>query len=193
MFFILHNTGTGGDMVAAVIDSTDYIVTDIDVRAQPRSERFKLKKAIVALQDAGKDCNTMMFDQHGKTDYLKNLEKKYRAVTASHDFIFIEHEHASSIDIIMIDDSDPKYNKWGMDRCHMVIPKYHPPTSEVELAHRIKRINDARKFTNKIIPFSDIVEGRLISVLKQWVDTPLNTEIYNHWLSTIMTKGPKLE
>ena len=74
----------------------------------------------------------------------------------------------------------------------MILPEHHPPTSDI-LDHRIKRVNDARKFTNKIIPFSDIVEGRLISVLEQWVDTPLNTEIYNHWLSTIMTKGPKLE
>jgi len=113
MFFILHNSGTGGDMVSAVIDSTDYIVTDIDVRAQPRSDRQKLKKAIVELQDVGKDCSPMMFDQHGKTDFLKNIEKKYLSVTTSHDFIFIEHEHASSVDIIIIDDSDSKYNKWG--------------------------------------------------------------------------------
>jgi hypothetical protein len=192
MFFILHNSGAGGDMVAAVIDSTDYIVTDIDVRAQPRSDRFKLKKSINEVRALGKDCSGMMFDQYGKTDYLKNLEKKYRAVTTGHDFIFIEHEHASSIDIIIIDDSDPKHSKWGMDRIYMILPEHHPPTSDI-LDHRIKRVNDAKKFTNKIIPFSDIVEGRLISVLEQWVDTPLNTEIYNHWLSTIMTKGPKLE
>jgi hypothetical protein len=192
MFFILHNSGAGGDMVAAVIDSTDYIVTDIDVRAQPRSDRFKLKKSINEVRALGKDCSGMMFDQRGKTDYLKNLEKKYRAVTTGHDFIFIEHEHASSIDIIIIDDSDPKHSKWGMDRIYMILPEHHPPTSDI-LDHRIKRVNDAKKFTNKIIPFSDIVEGRLISVLEQWVDTPLNTEIYNHWLSTIMTKGPKLE
>ena len=192
MFFILHNSGAGGDMVAAVIDSTDYIVTDIDVRAQPRSDRFKLKKSINEVRALGKDCSGMMFDQRGKTDYLKNLEKKYRAVTTGHDFIFIEHEHASSIDIIIIDDSDPKHSKWGMDRIYMILPEHHPPTSDI-LDHRIKRVNDAKKFTNKIIPFSDIVEGRLISVLEQWVDTPLNTEIYSHWLSTIMTKGPKLE
>ncbi len=193
MFFILHNSGCGGDMVSAVIDSSDYIVTDIDVRAQPRSPRQKLKKAIVELQDVGKDCSPMMFDQHGKTEFLKNLEKKYRSVTTSHDFIFIRHEHASSLDIILIDDSDPKYNKWGMERCHMILPKYHPPVSEVEIAHRINRVNNAKKFTNKIITFGDIIEGRLISVLQQWIDTPLNTEIYNHWLSTIMTKGPKIE
>ena len=49
------------------------------------------------------------------------------------------------------------------------------------------------KFTDKIITLGDIIEGRLISVLQKWIDTPLNTEIYNHWLSTIMTKGPKIE
>ena len=192
MFFILYNSGAGGDMVAAVIDSTDYIVTDIDVRPRPNSDRFKLKNSINEVRALSKDCSGMMFDQHGKTDYLKNLEKKYRAVTTGHDFIFIEHEHASNIDIIIIDDSDPKHSKWGMDRCHMILPEHHSPTSDI-LDDRIKRVNDAKKFTNKIIPFSDIVEGRLISVLEQWVDTPLNTEIYNHWLSTIMTKGPKLE
>ncbi len=38
------------------------------------------------------------------------------------------------------------------------------------LVDRIKRVNDAKKFTNKIIPFSDILEGRLISELEQWID-----------------------
>jgi hypothetical protein len=190
MFFVLHNSGTGGDMVSAVIDSTDYIVTDIDVRARPRSDRYKFKKSIVDLQQLGKDCSSILFDYNGKTDYLKNIETKYLAVTTSHDFIFIEH--ASDIDVIIIDDSDPKYNKWGMERCSMILPEYHTLASDI-LSDRIKRVNDAKKFTDKIIPFSDILEGRLISVLEQWVDTPLNTEIYNHWLTNIMTKGPSIK
>lgn len=192
MFFILHNSGTGGDMVSAVIDSTDYIVTDIDVRARPASDRQKFKKSIVELHDLGKDCSTMLFDQYGKTDFLKNIEKKYLSVTTSHDFIFIKHEQASNIDSIIIDDSDSKYNKWGMERCSMILPEHHSATSDI-LDDRIKRVNDAKKYTDKIIPFSDILEGRLISVLEQWVDTPLNTEIYNYWLANIMTKGPSIK
>ena len=192
MFFVLYNSGTGGDMVSAVIDPTDYIVTDIDVRASAGSERANFKKSIIDLKQLGKNSSSILFDQYGKTDYLKNIEKKYLAVTTSHDFIFIEHEHANDIDIIIIDDSDPKYNKWGMERCSMILPEHHSATSDI-LDDRIKRVNDAKKYTDKIIPFSDILEGRLISVLEQWVDTPLNTEIYNYWLANIMTKGPSIK
>ena len=193
MFFILHNTGTGGDMVAAVIDSTDYVVTDIDVRPKPRSDRYRFRDSIINCHNIGEDIRHMLFDSHGKTEYLKNVEQKYLSLTTSHDFTFVEHEHASNTDIIIIDDTDEKYNKWGMHRCHTILSKHHPPASDEELANRLWRVNLAKRFTDKVIPFSDILEGRLIYILQQWVDTPLNAEIYNHWLSTIMTKGPKIE
>jgi hypothetical protein len=44
--------------------------------------------------------------------------------------------------------------------------------------------------TNKIIPISDIVEGRLIETLSKYVDTPLNVDLYNKWLEMINLKFP---
>lgn len=194
MFFVLHNSGTGGDMVSAVIDSTDYTLTDIDVRPDPRSARYKFRDSIIKWHNStGQDIRYMLFDSHGKTEYLKNVEQKYRSLTTSHDFTFVQHEHANTTTAIVIDDSDEKYWRWGMERCHNILPKYHPPASDEELSNRLWRIDIAKRFTDKIIPFSDILEGRLIDTLQQWIDTPLNVDIYNHWLSTIMTKGPSIK
>jgi hypothetical protein len=34
----------------------------------------------------------------------------------------------------------------------------------------------------KVIQMDDIINGNLISVLKKWIDTPLNTQMYAEWL-----------
>ncbi len=59
------------------------------------------------------------------------------------------------------------------------------------LLQRKLRINLAKTYNNsKVIPLKDILEGRLITKLQEFIDTPLNTEIYNYWLSTILPKTP---
>jgi hypothetical protein len=50
MFFILYNSGAGGDMVSAVIDSTDYETSKIDVHPTRDSLRQQLKISIYDMQ-----------------------------------------------------------------------------------------------------------------------------------------------
>jgi hypothetical protein len=188
MYHILYNPGAGGDMVAAVIDSKDHVVTDIDVGHVTGSLRYNLKQDLITNRGA----KNLLFSNYMKTDYLLELEKHYIAITAGHDF----HEGLQYLtDTILIDDSDYKYAKWCMERCHTILPQYHPPFNEEMVQSRIHHVKAAKKYgqITKIISMQDILEGRLIEKLQQWIDTPLNTEVYNHWLNKIIAPLPKVE
>jgi hypothetical protein len=193
MFFILYNSGAGGDMVSAVIDSTDYKTSKIDVHPTLDSLRQQLKISIIEYhKTTNTDCGKLLFEGSTKTPLLTQVEQKYLAITTGHDVSCLRnHINMFDLQTIVIDDTDDEYNKWGMDRCYKIMPKYHPPPNEEELSQRKKRINFAKTYKNsKVISLKDIIEGRLITRLQEFIDTPLNTEIYDYWISTILPKTP---
>ena len=194
MFFVLYNSGAGGDMVSAVIDSTDYEVTDIDVRPKTDSLRQKLKFSIIDSHKTNEDCRNLFFDNQKKTEFLIELEKNYDAVTTGHDFAFMRGSNGIELNTIVIDDSDYEYSIWSMNRCHMIQPDHHPIANISDITQRTGRIEFGKTFGNpKIITLKDILEGRLISFLKGFIDKPLNNEIYDYWLSTIIAKVPPIK
>lgn len=194
MFFVLYNSGAGGDMVSAVIDSTDYEVTDIDVRPKTDSLRLKLKFSIIDSHKTNEDCRNLFFDNQKKTEFLTELEKNYDAVTTGHDFAFMRGSNGIELNTIVIDDSDYEYAMWCMNRCHMILPQHHPVADISYIENRIGRVEFGKSFGNpKIISLQDILEGKLISFLKGFIDKPLNTEIYKYWLSTIIAKVPPIK
>ena len=192
MFFILYNSGAGGNMVSAVIDSTDYKASKVEIHPTENSLRQHLKLRIIENKKTKKNSKDLFFDGNTKTLFLKQLEQKYMSVTTEHDVSGIRH-HIDMFDLqtIVIDDTDIEYNKWGMDRGYKILPDHHPSINEQELIDREERINLAKTYKNsKVISLKDILEGRLIIRLQQFIDTPLNTKIYNYWLSTIISKTP---
>ena len=200
MFFILYNAGSGGDMVSAVIDSTDYKVTSIDVTAEPRSDRFLFKMNIINSHTKGLFCNDLLVSKNKETGLLekselfKTLDKKYKSLTTGHDFTVACWAPLLESELILIDDSEYKYTKWCMNRCSHIAPTHHPVFSEDQYQQRTTRIKFAKTFSNvKVIDFKDILEGKLITVLQQWIDTPLNDDIYQHWLSTVISRLPPVE
>jgi hypothetical protein len=194
MFFVLYNSGAGGDMVSSVIDSTDYEITDIDVRPNFGSLRQRLKNSIMNSHKTNEDCRSLFFGNGKKTELLSELEKNYGAVTTGHDFAFMRGSNGFVLNTIVIDDSDYEYAVWCMNRCYIIQPKYHPIANDSEIEHRIGRVEFGKSFGNpNVITVKDILEGRLISFLKGFIDKPLNTEIYEYWLSTIVTKVPPIK
>ena len=189
MYHILYNPGAGGEMVAAVIDPKDHIITEFEINHTADSLRAKLKQDLIINHGS----RGLLYDKsYAKTNYLLELEKQYIAITSGHDFL----EGLQYLtDTILIDTSEYKYAKWCMQRCHIVLPKFHPPFNEKTLQARIHAVKAAKKYgqINKIIPMQDILEGRLIEKLQQWIDTPLNTEIYNNWLNKIIAPLPKVD
>ena len=192
MFFILHNSGTGGNLVSAVIDSTDYKASAVEIHPTANSLRQHLKFRIIENKKTKKNNKDLFFDGNNKNPFLKELEQTYMSVTTEHDVSGIRH-HVDMFDLqtIVIDDTDDEYNIWGMDRGYKILPNYHPSINEQDLIDRKERINLAKTYKNsKVISLKDILEGRLIIRLQEFIDTPLNTEIYNYWLSTIVPKTP---
>ena len=189
MYHILYNPGAGGEMVAAVIDPKDHLITEFEINHTVDSLRAKLKQDLIINHGA----KNLLYDKYyKKTDYLLELEKQYIAITSGHDFLAgLQY----LTDTILIDDSDYKYAKWCMERCHIVLPKFHPPFNEEELQYRIHLVKVAKKYgqINKIILMQDVLEGRLIEKLQQWIDAPLDTELYNHWLNKIIAPLPKVD
>jgi hypothetical protein len=189
MYHILYNPGAGGEMLAAVIDSKDYISNDVEIIHALGSLRSKLKQDIIT----NDGTRGLLYDKNfAKTDYLLELEKQYTAITSGHDFL---QGLQYLTDTILIDDSEYKYAKWCMERCHIIQPNRHPPFNEEAVQYRISLVKLAKKYgqINKVIPMKDILEGKLIEKLQQWVDTPLNTEIYNNWLNKIIAPLPKVD
>jgi hypothetical protein len=189
MYHILYNPGAGGEMVAAVIDPKDHLITDVEINHPQKSLRSKLKQDIIT----NHGTKNLLYDKYyKKTEYFLELEKEYIAITSGHDFL----EGLQYLtDTILIDDSDYKYAKWCMERCHIMMPQFHPSFNEEKLQQRIHLVKAAKKYgqINKVIPMKDILEGRLIEKLQQWIDTPLNTELYNHWLNKIIAPLPKVD
>jgi hypothetical protein len=193
MFFILYNSGAGGDMVTAVIDKTNYQLSPIDIRPTAGSLRQQLKMSIIEYHKTNNtDCRKLLFKDNTKTSFLTQLEQKYLAITTGHDISCLRNYiDIFDLQTIVIDDTDDEYNKWGMNRCYKIFPKDHPPLNEEELILRNKRIDLAKTYKNsKVISLKDILEGRLITRLQEFIDTPLNTEIYDYWLSTIIPQTP---
>ena len=189
MYHILYNPGAGGEMVAAVIDPKDHVINDVEINHPVGSLRSTLKQDIIT----NHGTKRLLYDTYfKKTDYLLELEKNYIAITSGHDF---RAGLQYLTDTILIDDSEYKYAKWCMERCHIMLPKFHPPFNEEALQCRIDNVKLAKKYgkINKVIPMKDILEGKLIEKLQQCIDTPLDTKLYNHWLTKMIAPLPKVD
>jgi hypothetical protein len=168
MHSILYQPGAAGDMVAAVIDSTDYKL--IPGRIVPSVTREKVTP---------KDY----------TDIDRQIElwsSKYSAIATQ----YYEYYRDRKVDYILIDTSyDVRVVEWCLRRAEKVSWPHHV-FSYNEVPFNYACISKAREYTDKIIDFRDILNGNLLSILKQWVDTPLNEDLYHKWLDTALTYFP---
>ena len=170
MFVVIYNPGAGGKMVSSLIDNTDYFLSDKThtVEATPGSLREQL-------------ILTRNWPDYSAFPLLKkiNEENIYTAISCHRAFYFTEYFDIDKL--IFIDDSDPVINNWTLTRAHRAFPKVHPMSPD-RLADRTRLHNIMKSHAKKVIHMSDIMNGNLINVLKKWVHTPLNTQIYTEWL-----------
>jgi hypothetical protein len=178
MHVVLYNPGAAGDMVTAVIDSKDYIIT------HPKNHP--------ELTYVGKKTWTLRFETTVgmlKTNLLLECEKEYTALS-SHDITWVP-AFIKKYNFIVIDDSN-YITATAQRAVDITIAtygelKHHLPLLDKEfLEIRKEWLNpNFIKFHGftRIIPFEEIINGNLIDILKQWVDTPLNEDIYTEWLA----------
>ena len=173
MHIILFPPGGCGSVVSAVIDPVGAVfVPSGHIIFGSRRRLFQKKFYQTHLTDEDRD---------------KALQESTCKSLVSHAYEYhVNRRH----DYILIDCDDPNYIPWIQSR----IEKIYNVDNANDMPAQIKKFTMVTKpHTNKIIRVSDIVEGRLIQVLKQFVDTPLNEELYNKWLAMIHEKFPTLQ
>ena len=175
MHIILYQAGGCGNMVSSVIDSTGslllstgHIVFD--------SKRIILQQEFYVNQLTDEDRDRMLLNGNFKS--IPSHLVDYH-ITRKHDFIFIDCD-------------DPKYIDWVCARFNYIYELHNKNQPEIKIkSEYVKEVTaKATPHTNKIIPISDILEGRLIETLSKYVDTPLNVDLYNKWLEMINLKFP---
>lgn len=168
MHLILYQPGAAGDMVAAVIDSKDFRL--IEGRILPSISRQKITP---------KDFNDIDMQ-------IQNWSTKYSAVATQ----YYDYHREKNLDYILIDTSyDVRVVEWCLRRAEKVSHPHHTFDPK-EILYNYMNIYKAYRKATKVIDFRDILNGNLITVLKQWIDTPLNEELYHQWLKTALEVFP---
>ena len=169
MYTILYQPGAYGDLVTSIIDRKDYEISSN--RMIPNSERILANKISSATT-------------HKEIDIIyAEFAKEYKAIS-HHMFMYLI---LSKHDFILIDTSSDIDFEHCHTRAFTLDPSYHYKSLEHDKKRYIPLINNAKEKTNKIIRLHDILNGNLLVVLKQWIHTPLNEDIYAQFLSTKFT------
>ena len=179
MYIVSHIGGTCGDLIAAVIDSTDVSFRSTYAVKLPLS-RLSLKRGIL---NTDEEIN----------QYLLEIFKKYKSVS-SHlplsDVVFYDN-----IKIITPVVYDKDIALWAANRftsANLVKPYNHINGSVCENDEEYANILlDHTKYMVGINPNSsaifidvkDIVEGNLINKLQDHIDTELDSNFYQQWLT----------
>jgi len=166
MQVILYQPGAYGDLVTSIIDSTDFSLTPYRIIPNANRTTYVGKTTFAEL-------DTLYIEYSKKYIAISNHLFSYN-INRGHDFILIDS----------LADSD-------FEHCHArvtrLVPEYHNESLEIRRQKLLPLINKAKERTDKIIQLRDILDGNLISVLRQWISTPLNEDIYAQFLSTKFT------
>ena len=167
---IVYTGGAAGMLVSALIDNTDIAFVNWHFAYREKIPvRSNWKHGLPEWQ-SGLNFDVM--------DEYYDMVIASRSSLASHFFRYhVERKH----DFIMVDSSSPYASKWCAER-------FAKNTSLIgthavfDINTKININNIYKKHTDKVIIMEDIINGKLIDVLKQWVHTPLNEELYDEWL-----------
>lgn len=178
MHIILYQPGAHGDLVSSVIDSTDYIIGADRIIANP-SRQIHI------------NLNNVQYN-YRKTEYeqvdlqIEKLEEKYNAISSHLFDYFFNRNH----NFILIDSSDIGITERCARRAEKLTNGLHVNSDEKINRYR-QHILHAKTKTDKVISYDDIVEGRLIPTIRQWIDTPLNENIYQRFMRNVLPNNIK--
>mgnify|MGYP000497918857 CR=1 FL=1 len=117
MFVILYNSGAGGDMVTAVIDSTDYMLLPNLFGTKNGSIRHQIK---LASYDSTFNGNVTLIRKR-KTELFNEAKLKYKAIS-EHDWWYF-YQIDNTYPIIAIDDTH--YTESCLDRVLKIEKEYN--------------------------------------------------------------------
>lgn len=164
-------------MVTAVIDDTGYSYNGVFCNLI-EYERSKLKNP---------EWDKLLTDED-RDNVIQELSLKYKSLT-SHKFQYhADRKH----DVIFIDTTEPGMTEWANERLYKIYgnAKWINPDKQLVLNRAYKAQETLLPVATRVIKLRDILEGRLIDVLKQYVSTPLNEDLYYRWQENILKRFP---
>jgi len=168
MYIVLGPFGSPQDLVSAMIDNTGVdIYTD---------------GFYITMDQERKDI--LGGDLSDKSrDFLKELEEQasdYNSICTVLQKRRIEPLNSHVHTYISVDCSSPKAQKWVVDRALNILPGFD--VSELTVRNESIVHNYHADY---VVTLEDIVEGRLVDKLKEFIDTPLDEKLYEAWLTLI--------
>jgi len=180
MYVVLYNSGAAGDLVAALIDETDYFLPKRFPVAQIYTKVSSIRKKFQEIHQTPLTLSHDVYESDEFKTLISEVESRYKAIT-SHWF---DSPLFYNYDKIIIDDTDDPWYKVTCDRYNkLIVEKGYPTVTAYQLNERRKKLISYMELYNEsmIIKFQDIVEGRLLEVLGQWFDIK-NPSLYHQWL-----------
>lgn len=174
---VCYMGGMCGDLITALIDSTNMSFVNSTVKLQ--NERIKLKKPHLFTTDAEKDL------------YISHIGEIFKSIP-SHDLKYhVLRKHK----FISIAVEDRRCADWAANRFkNLHKPEVWQGLSKFSNCSTVEQYSQMmldyssmvkkEKYSNKIINLEDILDGRLIEILKMYGFNLTNDyqSIYNSWL-----------
>lgn len=179
MHIILYQGGAHGDLVSSLIDRTDYIVGTDRIIALPVRQIFANLSNDPFRSNEAQSKREMEFAQIDSQ--IEILRTKYSAISSHLFHYFLNRNHK----FILIDSSAPGITERCIRRAECLTKGQHFYPNNVVVQFRM-HLELLKQKTNMIIDYHDIIEGRLITTLQQWVATPLNEDIYKKFMRKIL-------
>lgn len=160
--------GSPGNLVAGVIDNTglDLFTDGNNIYIAFEGDRHQ------ALLGDYMDASRSLLDE------INSFEGKYKAL-----YTYVPKrkiETGKTHKYISIDCSSVKASNWVLERAQKMTPDVNDKITSISIMNFSIVNNYAADY---VISLEDIIEGRLITKLKEFVDEPLDESLYNAWLS----------
>ena len=177
MYIITGLYGGCTDIVNAVIDSSDTELYSEGMYINFSEEREYLNGAVDP---------TSSEDLYAT---VKNLELTFKTIQTTLEKRHIEPKEKRKIaefKYIFVDPTSEKASAWINSRMQVLIQEFLVPDENQTRSRSVI----SRYSADLVITVDDILEGRLIEKLTPFVDTPLDTRLYEAWLSLIKYDFP---
>jgi len=169
MYILLGTLASCADIINAVIDNTGVNI---------QSENFYLwftedRKILQQNIEPGTDIKSLIDNSEYKS--LETYYQKIKIEPSDKKYFYIT-----------VDNTSEKALNWTYNRTKSLFPE-HGLSSPAKLRNN-NLIN--MYYADKIIKLEDILDGKLIDILKEFIDTPLDERLYNTYLSLLLEDYP---
>lgn len=165
-------SGSGGNMVAAVIDNRGYSFTGWDYVLQENDPRIKWRHGCVEWKLQERDGDIPVMDAA-----FAEIRQTYHSLCSHIMWYHLRYRHNH----VFIDCSSSFAANWCKARLIKHNYLMDDPTTEPDYFMHMSGL--IAPIVRKKVTLEDILDGKLITILRQWVHTPLNENVYTEWLN----------